>query len=151
MYTESEIRAVVEQNARYHLRGWETVQKYTIATLHEIYNGAGPDSWYPALRDTLTKAMKLFKPVILVHDVQFNESDGSREGFERARDNWIYNCQLIFDTEFPLFTWKQLDPNYRKNRAYWYGVMKAGNAAISGDSAFKAWQAAAANAKGKKA
>ena len=95
--------------------GREILDRYTDAELSTIYNGAGPDSWKPIARDILTDLMKLFKPEILLHDVQFD------------------------DSEYPLWTWRQLSRRYRIERAYWWGVMQAGNLAVSGGDAFSAW------------
>ena len=124
---------------RYNLDGREILDRYTDTELSTIYNGAGPDSWKPIARDILTDLMKLFKPEILLHDVQFEESDGTRETFDRVTDLWKRNCRKIFDSEYPLWTWRQLSRRYRIERAYWWGVMQAGNLAVSGDAAFAAW------------
>lgn len=142
MYTESEIRAVVEQNRKYKLKGWETVQKYTVEGLKKIYNGAGPEAWPDWIRVVLTKAMGKFKGVILVHDVQFSESNGTREMFDYVTQCWIDNCRTIFDAEYPLYTLKIFNAKYRREREYWWTVMKSANVAIASDAAFDAWKAA---------
>ena len=93
-------------------------------------------------RDLLTKLMSLFEPVVLIHDVQFSESDALHETFERTVEMWKQNCKKIFDAEYPLWTWRQLLPSYRMTRAKWLAVMAAANAAVSGSAAFKAWREA---------
>ena len=94
-------------------------------------------------REILTKAMSLFSPAVLIHDAQYTESNGSREGFEETVRFWVVNTRKIFDAEFPLWTLKMLKRAYRVERAYWWGVMKASNAAIATETAFEAYQAAA--------
>ena len=142
MATAEHLEKLMELCEKYELEGLRTVEKYTLEELAQIYNGAGPDSWIPAARDVLTDLMELFEPVVLIHDVQFSESDALHETFERTVDVWKQNCKKIFDAEYPLWTWRQLSASYRRRRAYWYGVMQAGNLAISTHAAFKAWTAA---------
>ena len=142
MATAEHLKKLMELCEKYELEGVRTVEKYTLEELARIYNGAGPDSWIPAARDVLTALMELFEPVVLIHDVQFSESDALHETFERTVDVWKQNCKKIFDAEYPLWTWRQLSASYRRRRAYWYGVMQAGNLAISTHAAFKAWTAA---------
>lgn len=142
MATAEHLKKLMELCEKYELEGVRTVEKYTLEELAQIYNGAGPDSWIPAARDVLTDLMELFEPVVLIHDVQFSESDALHETFERTVDVWKQNCKKIFDAEYPLWTWRQLSASYRRRRAYWYGVMQAGNLAISTRAAFKAWTAA---------
>lgn len=142
MATAEHLKKLMELCEKYELEGLRTVEKYTLEELAQIYNGAGPDSWIPAARDVLTALMELFEPVVLIHDVQFSESDALHETFERTVDVWKQNCKKIFDAEYPLWTWRQLSASYRRRRAYWYGVMQAGNLAISSHAAFKAWTAA---------
>ena len=142
MATAEHLEKLMELCEKYELEGLRTVEKYTLEELAQIYNGAGPDSWIPAARDVLTDLMELFEPVVLIHDVQFSESDALHETFEHTVDVWKQNCKKIFDAEYPLWTWRQLSASYRRRRAYWYGVMQAGNLAISTHAAFKAWTAA---------
>lgn len=142
MATAEHLKKLMELCEKYELEGLRTVEKYTLEELAQIYNGAGPDSWIPAARDVLTALMELFEPVVLIHDVQFSESDALHETFERTVDVWKQNCKKIFDAEYPLWTWRRLSASYRRRRAYWYGVMQAGNLAISTHAAFKAWCAA---------
>ena len=136
---ETELSFLRLECKKYNLAGREILDRYTDAELSTIYNGAGPDSWKPIAREILTELMKLFKPEILLHDVQFEESDGTRETFDHVTDLWKRNCRKIFDSEYPLWTWKILKRSYRLERAYWWGVMQAGNLAISCGAAFSAW------------
>ena len=113
-------------------------------------NGAGPDSWLPLSRDVLTGIMTLFEPVILIHDVQFDASDGTDKGFQHTVSCWENNTRSVFDANYPLWTLKMLKREYRLRRTYWWGVMKASrgvmkasNLAISSSEAREAWLAAA--------
>lgn len=66
----------------YDLDGRQILDGYLNSELTHIYNGAGPDSWHDWSRKTLTDFMCLYKPLVLIHDVQFHESDGTLETFK---------------------------------------------------------------------
>ena len=137
-----EILELKDACERYQLSGREILNDFTPAELAAEYNGAGPDSWIPEAREILTKAMALFKPVALIHDIQFAQSDGTDEGFDRTVSDWRANTRKILSAEYPLFTWRILNKSYRLNLAYWTGVMEAANLAISTRAAKDAWIAA---------
>ena len=123
--------------------GAEILEKYSNATLAQhIYNGAGPDAWTADLRAILTKAMEIFSPVVLIHDTQYFESDGSYGSFKKTAKIWKVNTRKILDAEYPLWTLDMLSREYRIRRAYWWGVMEATNKAIAGRSAYEAYQSA---------
>ena len=123
----------------YDLDGRQILDGYLNSELTHIYNGAGPDSWHDWSRKTLTDFMTLYKPVVLIHDVQFHESDGTLGTFDKAVADWKRNTRKIFDAEYPLWTWRMLRPSYRAERAYWYSVMQASNLGISSTTAYNAW------------
>lgn len=141
-YTLREVKEIADLVEKYQLDGREILEKYLLEEVAEIYNGAGPDSWIELGRELLTVFMSLFKPVIMIHDLDFNESDGAEETFQEVTARWKANSKRIMNTEYPLWTWRQLSRDYRLKRAYWYGVMLLANEAISGDNARAAWQAA---------
>ena len=141
-----ELRVLCE---KYGLSGREAAERYTDEELSgKIYNGAGPDSWLPVARDLLTKVMVLFEPVVLIHDVQFHESDGTHEGFDTAVNDWKTNTARILAAEYPRWTWRQLSAAYRRERAKWLAIAAIANAAIAGKSAFRAWREAYLARKG---
>lgn len=128
----------------YNLSGREILDRFTLEELAAEYNGAGPDSWIPEARNILTKAMALFRPVVLIHDIQFAQSDGTDEGFTKTVDDWCVNTKKILAAEYPVWTcpWRLFNKNYRRELAYWTGVMGAVNLAISTQAAKEAWIAA---------
>ena len=142
MFEIAEINALRRQCEDYRLSGREILDRFTLEELAEEYNGAGPDSWLPEAREILTRAMALFKPAVLIHDIQFAQSDGTDEGFARTVDDWCANTGKIMAAEYPLFTWQLFDRGYRRELAYWTGIRKAADLAISTKAAKDAWGAA---------
>ena len=149
-YSLAEVRRIIDLAEQYQLEGRGIIREYLVSEIVEVYNGAGPDSWLPLGRETLTIFMSLFKPVILIHDLDFDRSDGADNTFLEVTARWKRNGRTILDAEYPFWTWKQLIPEYRRERAYWYGVMVLANQAVSGDQARQAWKAAFERNKSKK-
>lgn len=141
-YTLSEVKTICDLVEKYQLGGRDVLKLYSIEEIAKIYNGAGPDSWPEIGREILTNFMSLFKPVIMIHDLNFDRSDGTEETFQTVTARWKTNCRIIMEAEYPFWTIKQLDRQYRRDRAYWFVEMELANLAISGDSARVAWKAA---------
>ncbi len=141
-YSLQEAEGICGLVEKYQLEGREILNLYSIEEIVEIYNGAGPDSWPEIGREILTNFMSLFKPVIMIHDLDFDRSDGTETTFQAVTARWKTNCRIIMEAEYPFWSARQLDRQYRRDRAYWLGEMVIANLAISGDSAKKAWQAA---------
>ena len=137
--SNEKLKELILTARRLKLEHVEILDKYSITEISRIYNGAGPDSWHDWSRKTLTAVMRLYQPVVLIHDVQFHESDGTLETFNKVVADWKRNTRKIFDAEYPLWTWRMLRPSYRAERAYWYSVMQASNLGISGTTACNAW------------
>ena len=135
----------------YHLRrlcealqlaGREILHGKSNEQLSRWYNGAGPDSWRPEAREILTVAMGLYEPLILIHDVQFEHNDGTDEGFRKTIADWRENTARILKAEYPLWTLRMRDREYRLVRGYWHTVKLTADRAIAADAAKAAWLAA---------
>lgn len=133
------LRRLCEQ---YRLAGCEILRGESNEQLSRWYNGAGPDSWVPSARGVLTVAMGLYEPAVLVHDAQFEHSDGTDAGFQQTVRDWRENTARILGAEYPLLTLRMLDREYRLARGYWHAVKLAADRAIATDAAKQAWLAA---------
>lgn len=83
------IRSEVE---RLHLYGGEKVLIQPLAQLAKIYNGTGPAFLPDSIRGALDKAAKTFLPAIMVHDGDFEDSDGTFKSFKVANLRLLVNC-----------------------------------------------------------
>ena len=121
----------------------DVLQFFLLKELCVIYNGCGPE-WLPeSAREILTQFAALFEPVILIHDVQFFESDGTLKGFKKTVRTFRRNCRKVIAAKYPLMTWRILKPSYFMARLKARGVATTLYAAISSVVAYKTWQAEA--------
>lgn len=83
------IRSEVE---RLRLYGGEKVLIQPLAQLAKIYNGTGPAFLPDSIRGALDKAAKPFLPAVMVHDGDFEDSDGTVKSFKVANLRLLVNC-----------------------------------------------------------
>ena len=91
MYTLEEIAALRQKCAILKLDGREKLNEYTDEELQSICNGIGPRALPRFLRKTLNKLHPALEPAALIHDIDFERSDGTKEGFDRANARFLAN------------------------------------------------------------
>ena len=108
--------------------------------ISEAYNGCGPEHWSQGLRDRLDEKTQMYAPAILVHDLDFHESDGNEDRMHKANERFHRNTKAIFRHFYPLFTWRMLKASYRLKRAKAFAIMTALNVATTDAFTKQAWQ-----------
>ena len=78
---------------------WRLLQKNTIA---RCWNGIGPDAWPPEVRGSLSFILRTCKPAALIHDVEFQHSDGTRATWEQVQRRWTINVHKLNAQRWPL-------------------------------------------------
>ena len=73
----------------------------------EEYNGIGPEFLPADVRAKVTEWLALFEPAALIHDCRTGASDGSREGFLAANDEFRRNCLTLADRAHPWYSWRR--------------------------------------------
>ena len=88
------------------LEGREVLEKYTDTELRLLYNRLGPDSFPAWLRNAISDVNHWLEPAALIHDVEWSESDGTRETFtasnRRLRENGHRLARFFFAWHDPL-------------------------------------------------
>lgn len=85
----------------HRIKGFDEISKMEFA---RIYNGCGPDSWPEEMRDIMTWIYRYFKPVMGVHDVEFDQGDGTTASWLITQDHWKKNLSIVLADRFPI--WK---------------------------------------------
>ena len=73
------------------LEGRDILEKYSDEELQKICNGIGPGGIPSFLRRTLNKLHPSLEPAALIHDVEFERSDGSQSAFDASNDRFLAN------------------------------------------------------------
>ena len=99
------------------------------------YNGIGPEYLPAAIREKITQYLALFAPAAFIHDLRTDESDGTREKFLAANDEFRRNCLKLARRGYPWYSLRR----YRAQAA----AMVLYDFVSSDTFGWKAWQDAA--------
>ena len=129
------VAKLIDEALGAHLEGAEWVSSLGVARCEKGYNGIGPEFLPGAVRDKITQFLSLFEPAALIHDMETDCSDGSREKFLAANDRFRRNCLKLANRAYPWYSWKR----YRARAAaeVLFDFVSADN------FGWKAWQDAA--------
>ena len=102
--TVSNLMAEVE---RLGLLGIDRVLALPTDTLAAAYNGTGPEFLPTRIRQKLDAFTRQFWPAVMVHDVDFTFSDGTRRSFLIANQHLFWNCILCACDAHPWYSWRR--------------------------------------------
>lgn len=91
MYTLEEISSLRQKCIELKLEGREKLNKYTNEELQVICNGIGPAAFPYGVRSITTSLHPTLEPVAMIHDVDFEESDGLKSTFTAINDRYYTN------------------------------------------------------------
>lgn len=74
-----------------------------IGWLAKIYNGYGPDRWPECLRKVTTWFYRHFESAASIHDVRYEFSDGTIDGWIRADDEFVQNAKIQLNALYPIW------------------------------------------------
>ena len=92
---------------RLRLLGMDRVIALPTDTLAECYNGTGPEFLPQRIRQKLDAVCRPFLPAVMVHDVDFTFSDGTRRSFLIANQHLFWNCILCACDAHPWYSWRR--------------------------------------------
>lgn len=89
------------------LEGVDFLSQFSYAQLADGYNGIGPEFLPAGARAKVTDYLSLFEPAALIHDVRYDDSDGSRYGFNFANLEFRENCFKLARAAYPWWNWRR--------------------------------------------
>ena len=95
------VAELIEKAKAAGLRGAGWLESLGVKRCCEGYNGIGPEFLPAWARALVTKHLGLFEPAALPHDLRNDVSDGSREKFLAANDEFRANCHILAERAYP--------------------------------------------------
>ncbi len=95
-----EIKQLKAQAEELQLENHEIICKYNMQELCSIYNGIGPDAFPSWLRDAISALHPSLAVVAFIHDVEWHESDGSKEKFAESNARFKRNGYKVAKENF---------------------------------------------------
>ena len=102
-----EITDIRDAAIRLHLIGSPWLVYTPIDVLSKCYNGTGPEFLTQKIRDKLDAACQPFLPAVMIHDVDFTMSDGSRRSFRIANLRLLLNCIACANKTYSWNNWRR--------------------------------------------
>lgn len=100
MYSLEEVAALRRKCHKLQLEKADILDGYMDEELQLICNGIGPDAFPFILRKSVTTIHPTLEPVAFIHDVEFWESDGTKESFTAANDRFKTNGYICAKAEY---------------------------------------------------
>lgn len=100
MYTLEEIAALRNKCDELKLEGREKLSRYTDEELQVICNGIGPEAFPHGVRSITTSLHPTLEPVAMIHDVEFEGSDGLKSTFTEINDRYYTNGITAAEAEY---------------------------------------------------
>ncbi|MFA6817042.1 MAG: hypothetical protein WCS73_12180 [Lentisphaeria bacterium] len=117
----------------HELDGYE--QLYTIPTcdLTHKYNGIGPECFCAYLRAKIGKLNPILKPAALIHDVDWDENNGSKEWYHGSNSRFLNNARLCAKLKYGWYNPLRYFVSYKAKLFFnavethfgWYAYQKA--------------------------
>jgi len=98
-----EVNRLKELCAAYGLEGRERIGAHTDDELCRLYNGIGPESFPGWLRAVLDALHPSLAPVAFIHDIEWSDSDGTRESFTESNRRFRRNGIKVACATYPLW------------------------------------------------
>lgn len=110
--------------------------------IRKAYNGCGPESFPKELRSKIDGIAKLYRAAVLVHDCDFDDSDGKSDTLQKVTDRFRANTRKILRKAYPFWTKRQFSHSYRAERAKAVAMKELLDFAVSPFFSTAAWHAA---------
>ena len=97
MTSKEEIKELLRIAKAANLDGLDFLSQFSEEQLADGYNGIGPEFLGEAARKKVSEFLHIFRAAAVGHDLRNEMSDGTREGFKYANDEFLRNCLKLAD------------------------------------------------------
>lgn len=101
------IEKLCEEAERKNLYGVSFMRTFNPEDIQDAFNGIGAEFLKDEIRGWLSKTLKVFLAAAMIHDLRNEMSDGSREAFWIANDEFRRNCIKLAKIEYGIFSKKR--------------------------------------------
>ena len=101
---KAEIDELLKIAVEAKLEGLDFLASFTYEQLSDGYNGIGPEFLKPDVREKVSDFLHIFKPAAVVHDLRNELSNGTRDGFRAANDEFYRNCIRLAGYHYPWYS-----------------------------------------------
>ena len=105
--TYPEITDIRDAAIRLHLDGSHFLAYLPLEVLAARYNGTGPEFLPDSIRQKLDAACRPFLPAVMIHDLDFERSDGSVQAFNEANDRLLEHCVRCAIDARAWYSWRR--------------------------------------------
>jgi len=102
-FTAEQVTEFIEIARKANLEGLDFLDEFTVEEIREGFNGIGPEFMRDEMRQKISEDLEIFLPAAMGHDMRFNESDGTRQGYLYANDEFRRNCIKLADYKYGFF------------------------------------------------
>ena len=120
MYTLEEIAALRQKCKDLRLAGFRHLAGYTDMELQQICNGIGPRGIPEFIRKSFNRLHPSLQAAAFIHDVEFEESDGTVTAFDRANTRFLINGLKMAKLYYP---WYDLRRYILRHQTYRLAVL----------------------------
>lgn len=90
-----------------HLDGSQRLASMSLEDVSAAYNGTGPEFLPDTIRQKLDSVCRPFLPAVMIHDVDFEQSDGSVGAFRAANMRLLRNSLSCAMASMPWYSWQR--------------------------------------------
>ena len=98
--TSKEVTSLRQKCCDLKLENYQLLAKYSNSELKQICNGIGPDSFPEWLRDAISALHPSLAAVAFIHDIEWHESDQSKEKFAASNERFKRNGYAAAKAEY---------------------------------------------------
>jgi len=99
-FTVAQVRQIYGEAVCYELEGMDWLSQFDEEEIAECFNGIGPEFIGAKAREWISDFLALFLPCAMIHDMRNEYSDGTRQSFYYANEEFRRNCIKVVEANY---------------------------------------------------